>query len=175
MCYAAIPMLIMAIGSMATSVMANQKQNEVAESQAEASNKATGFEYATAAMQQGEIDEKRSHEMFQRRLQTERERAMLKVAQGEAGVGGNSSVVALNNVLLQGKMDERRIQVGGASEIGAVRNKMFGADLTNQGRIMNATLEAGDPMNNMITAGLNAAGAGASGYSMGTSMKLKGI
>ena len=127
--YAAIAAAIAA----ASSYAANEQNNNVLEAQGEAANKESQFKYSALQQQFTQVNEQKSQERLKRQVQAAKERGRLVVQQGAAGVGGNSSMRALNTVIMQERMDSSVIEGARDNQRGAIISNMHAAYLHASG------------------------------------------
>lgn len=152
--------------SAATAVVGIQKQNDAVEDQNEALGKAAQHDYDALARRKGEVDEQTAQDIFQRRLQTQREHGMVVAAQGEAGVAGNSAVRVLGNTIFQGAYDVNRIKTGSENERANIFSQMDSVQSGTQSQInLNSNNGVGG-----FGAMAQVAGAAAEGYSSASSV-----
>ena len=105
-----------------------------------------------------EISAQAEGQLGERVKQARRERARLRVAAGEAGVGGGSVSAQLRDSFAQQNQDAATI----------ARNARF-ADRASEARTESAFAQIDRP--NLLTAGLQIATAGYSGYSQGLQLE----
>jgi len=170
MCSPAIAfMAIGAIGPMVQSFTATQAQNEQAEAEAQAANKAASYDYQTLAEQRGEIDEQAAADKLQRQLQTQREHGRIAVAMGEAGVGGNSAMRVMNNAIMQGTYDTSIIEANRASKARQINREIGAVHARAEGRVNIAKSKTISPAMGALQLGFAGISGGAAGYSFGSS------
>jgi hypothetical protein len=169
MCNPIVFAAAMATMSVVQSIMQTNAQNELAESQVEAANKAASFDYQQLALEKSEEDEAAMHDKLQRQLQTAREHSRVMVAQGEAGVSGNSTLRVLNNVLMQGSYDTGVIEANRASKARQIQAQVESVHSTNVGRVNQAEASTVSPGMGLFQAGMAGISGGTSGYSLGSS------
>ena len=165
--FLAAGMSIMQVGQ---TMMGINSQNEMAEAEGEAANMAASYDYQKLAEQKGEVDEQAAQEKLQRQLQTAREHGRISVAQGEAGVGGNSSLRVLNNTLMQGSYDTGIIEANRGSKVGQIMSEVDSVHAKNVGRVNIAKSKTTSSGMAMLQIGMAGVGGAAEGYSMGKSL-----
>jgi len=154
---------------MVSSMMATNAQNEQAEAQAEAANKAASYDYQQLAAQKMEEDEQSAQEKLQRQLQTAREHSRISVAMGEAGVTGTSGLRILNNTLMQGSYDIGVIEANRASKARQIMSQVDAVHAQNVGRVNQAEANTVSSAMGFLNAGLAGVSGAAEGYTMGES------
>jgi len=170
MCSPTLMMVGMAAMSMAQSAIATNAQNDQAEAEGEAANRAASYDYQQLAAEKSELDEQAAHEKLKRQLQTRREHGRLAVAQGEAGVGGNSTMRILNNSMMQGSFDVGVIEANRASKARQITAGVDSTHARNQGRINMAEASSVSQGAGILNMGMAGVSGGAEGYMMGKSM-----
>ena len=170
MCNPMIMMAGMAALQMGQSVISTNAQNEQAEASAAAANRAASYDYQQLAEQKGEVDQQAAQEKLQRQLQTAREHGRIAVAQGEAGVGGNSSLRVLNNALMQGSFDIGVIEANRGSKTRQIMAEVDSVHAKNVSRVNQAESNTVSSGMGFLNAGLAGVSGAATGYTMGQSM-----
>lgn len=162
--------------SAASTVITTNRQNKMAENQGEAAVENTKSAYGQLLDKQLQTDEAATHDKLQRQLQGARERGRILVAQGQAGVGGNSSLRVLNNAMLQESYDQGVIEANQEGATGQIRNEMYGAYTAGKSGVNMADASAYSQGTQYAMIGMNSAEGFASGYQTGQSFsKVKPI
>jgi len=165
MCHPAV-YIVMAMMSAVQADQANKAQNAAAEASAEGANVAATFKMEALATKRGEVDEAAAAQKLQRQLQTKREHGRATVAAGEAGVGGNSTLRAINNALMQGGYDTSVIEANRMSKARQLNTESYGAHLSAESQVNVAETQTVSPAMGAMNVGI----AGVSGYMSAASM-----
>jgi len=159
---AVIPIVMMAVTAAGKGIQQIQT-NQMAGQAAEEAHKHAGFNYQQLISEAEETNDAAAQDKLQRQLQGLRERGRIAVAQGEAGVGGNSSLKAINNAKLQESMDVGVIEANRGSAQRKIASDVTSTKMQLESRINTAKSQVvGLPMM-LLTAGM----AGTSGYMAG--------
>ena len=150
-----------------TSSLTIGEQNANARAQGEAANRAALTDYERIQARAGEISAASAQDKLKRNLQTARERAKLKVAQGEAGIAGNSSLRELNNSLFESSFDKSVIEANRKSELAQLQASARGVEATNKSRVNQANSMISAPLVSALTIGGSMVQSGLAGYSLG--------
>jgi hypothetical protein len=156
---------MMAISAAAAAYQVKQT-NENMERQAEEASKAEGLDMSRLAARSEEENDAAAQEKLQRELQTQRERGRIRVAQGESGVSGSTTLRVLDTSLRQGAMDVSVMEANRLSKQDQMNFDKMGVG--NKADSRRAAAQAG-----FVSPGLAAlqiGGAGASGYASGVGM-----
>lgn len=157
--------------SIGGTVMANSQQNKMIERGAENANKKTIFDYEQITNQSKDEQDASATEKLQRQLQTARQRGQIAVAQGDAGVGGNSSLMVMNNSIMQERADLDVLESNRSGRIRGINSTMQGIDIGATGEAANLEASAPGGMGSMLSYGAAGIQGGMSGYSMGKGLK----
>jgi hypothetical protein len=163
-------MAMTSLMSVVGSITQSKQQNKMAEAQANAARSAAMFDFSQLTQQGLETDEAAAQQKLQRQLQTQRELGTIITAQGEAGVGGKSSLRVMGSAIMQGSYDVAVIEANRASKARQTIATAEGVRAKAEGRINQAkasTVSRGAGITSAFMAGVSGA---AKGYSMGTSM-----
>lgn len=163
-------MAVTAIASAATTVMGNNAQNKALEAQAAQANIKTQFDYDQLTNQATDVNDASAQEKLNRQLQTARQRGQVAVAQGDAGVGGNSSLMVMNNTIMQERMDMDVLEGNRAGQIRNINSTMAGEGIGAQGEYEATKAKTMGTGAQLMAAGMSGASGAASGYKMGTTL-----
>lgn len=156
--------LIMSAGTTAMQIKSN---NDYAEALAEQADKAAALDYGLLAGQQQDIADQTAHEKLQRQLQTMREQGRIAVAQGEAGVAGNSALAELANATFQGAYDTSIIESNSRTKIAdnIASQRKVASNL--ESRYLSARSYQTDPGTSALMIASSGASGATSGYTLG--------
>jgi hypothetical protein len=166
MCYPIIIPIAMAAVSAAASAYGVVQQNKAMKLQAEEASKAEGLDLSRLTARSEEESDAAAQEKLQRELQTQRERGRIRVAQGEAGVTGPTTLRVLSSSLRQGAMDVSVIEANRLAKIEQLQYDRMGVSAKAESR--RAGAQAG-----FVSPGLAAlqiTGSAAEGYAAGSSL-----
>lgn len=170
MCNPAVIPIAMAVMSAAATAYGQSQQNKATKAQAEAATEAGQLDVQQLKTQMEQTNDAATREKLQRQLQTARERATIRVSQGEAGVaGGQSSIRVLNNSIMQGSMDVSTIEANRANSVDQSKAGVLATDAKTRGRIN--TANAG--RSSGLMSGLLIGGSGVQGAMSGMEMNQK--
>lgn len=156
----AIALAALSIGG---TYMGIQQQNSAAEATARNANEALRIDYDLLNKQEHQTDVAASEDAFQRERQGMRDLAKLRVAQGESGALGNTSLRELNASMLQTSMDVGVMESNKDNTIDQLEMQKLNTRTTAGGRINQARATVVNPFYSSLKIGP----AGLSGYSSG--------
>lgn len=163
--------LAMAALAGGTTYMGIKHQNSTMEAQAVSANEAAKIDYDLLNKQEHQTSVAASEEEFQRERQGMRELAKLRVAQGESGALGNTSLRELNASMLQTSMDVGVMESNKDNTIDQLEMQKKATRSTAGGRINQAKSTVSNPFYSSLKIGSAGASGAASGYSFGKSLK----
>jgi hypothetical protein len=154
--------------SMATTAYGINQQNKAAGQAMEAAETAAQNDYMLLDMKQHQMNDKATLEKFDRGRQALRERAMVTVASGEAGIGGSSVLQQIGDTFMQQEYDTDIMEgnrLNAANQNMAERQGVF-ADASS--RYNEAKSNVSSPFASILKIGSAGVSGFASGYSMGS-------
>ena len=152
--------IAMAVMAAASTAMQIKQQNDTASAQAKAANNAATADYQLLNRKQGEIGEKAALEETERMRQGRRERAMLNVSMGEAGVQGIAPIRQQAASYVDQSWDVGIMESNKRSNLAAAEDEKRKTYTDAQGRVNMAKSNVVSP----LMAGLQIGGAGLKGY-----------
>ena len=166
-------MAIMAAASAATTTTSVIAANNQAEAQTDAANKAAAADYVAQTTEQDQVNQQAAQEKLQRTQAAMAERARLRVASGEAGIGGLSPAKDIGETYMNQGMDASVLETNRANRIRQIENEKDSTYATNQGRNNVAAAGMTQGWSAGLQIGSSLLNGAASGYTMGKTMKGK--
>lgn len=158
--------IAMAVVTAAQSAMQINQQNAAADAQMDAAEAAANQDYVMLARKQDEVGKKEALEATERMRQGMRERAKMRVAAGESGVGGNSPFRVLANSFMQQSYDVGIMETRRDDQLMSIQDEKYKVRADAASRINVAESNTVKP----LMAGLQIGGAAFKGYMGGMSM-----
>jgi len=136
---------VMAVMSIATAAMSVKQANDTSKREAENANNAAAADYAALEEQAAQTDDVYRAEAAKSQLEALREQATIRVAQGESGLSGASSLREMaasklkastelstlesnrTNTAMQTEREKSKISADNAGRVGAAKSKRVGA------------------------------------------------
>lgn len=176
MCHPAVVPIALALVSAAATAYSVNQSNKTNKAMAEAANEAAGLDMARLQAGSDQVNSKSAQEKLQREMQTQRERARIRVSQGESGVSGQSSLRVLNNSLMQGSFDIGILEANRVNSQDQLNADRMDVSAGNKGRVnqANAGMTSG-PMAALMIGGSAGSAYASSGGSFGSTTKPKPI
>ena len=134
-------------------------------------NEKARFDYSMLERQAKDVQDATAQESLQRQLQTARQRGQIAVAQGAAGVGGNSSLMVMNNAIMQERMDMDVIETNSEGRLRKIGDTMRSIHMGNVFTAQNARNAMPGASTQLLNLGMTGLSAGITGYRFGKSLK----
>lgn len=160
---AMVSMGVMAAMSIGSTVMQMSNANYLAKAEGQAATEAATADYAALTQREQQIDTQATTEKLERQRQGMRERALLRVTAGEAGIGGITPIREQANSLLQESYDTGILEYNRENRIDQteVEKQKVYADAKGRMNVARSKTQGG------FMAGLQIGAAGLSGAASG--------